>query len=66
MNEMMCPLPFMVSVEDAWEDKNEICTVYAIRDYRGIEFLLYYDNEWTWIDANRCKPIREQEENTND
>ena len=29
MNEMMCPLPFMVSVEDPWEDKNEIYTVYA-------------------------------------
>lgn len=59
MNEMMCPLPFMVSVEDPWEDKNEICTVYAIRDYRRIEFFLYYNNEWTWIDANRCKPVRE-------
>ena len=56
---MMCPLPFMVSVEDPWEDKNEICTVYAIRDYRRIEFFLYYNNEWTWIDANRCKPVRE-------
>ena len=62
MNEsmMMCPLPFMVSVNDSWNEEVEICTVYAVRDYRRIEFLIYYDNEWTWMDANRCKPVREQ------
>lgn len=61
MNEsmMMCPLPFMVSVNDSWNEEDEICTVYAVRDYRRIEFLIYYDNEWTWMDANRCKPVRE-------
>lgn len=56
---MMCPVPFMVNVEDSWEDENEICTVYAIRDYRGVEFLLYYDGKWAWMDSDRCKPVRE-------
>lgn len=60
MNElMMCPLPFMVSVNDSWNEEDEICTVYAVRDYRRIEFLIYYNNEWTWMDADRCKPVRE-------
>lgn len=42
MNElMMCPLPFMVSVKDSWtEEDDEVCTVYAIREYRGISYLL--------------------------
>lgn len=61
MNEsmMMCPLPFMVRVRDSWAEKDEVCTVYAIREYRGTEFLIYYNNEWTWMDADRCKPVRE-------
>jgi hypothetical protein len=60
MNElMMCPLPFMVSVKDSWAEEDEVCTVYAIREYRGTEFLIYYNNEWTWMDADRCRPVRE-------
>ena len=56
---MMCPLPFMVSVKDSWAEEDEVCTVYAIREYRGTEFLIYYNNKWTWMDADRCKPVRE-------
>ena len=37
---MMCPVPFMVNVEDSWKDENEICTVYAIRDYRGVLLMI--------------------------